>query len=406
MENLNSMKKHQAFIFLFLSVFHFNCLADFGGYNQSNTILIETEDYIVFHYHDYTYRRESEQFNVWITGKDAIFNDSLNTYSFIVLMDKKSRDTIFRKPCPALTDLLISENGKYIIGLSKIKYSNPYHLVIYDMKGELIFKKEFNVIERKLSPSELTNLVIKFPQSFSKLIDLGSISISNNYFYIDYLDITIRRDSILYNYLRNLNYDMNHSFPHMGASVSNWVNWYNLDSPVVEIVENSNGIEKIIILDDEGIMRPIIFANESLTLEYFEKTGLIDENFINSIPKATNEIKYKNFRKEPSPYLQFGNLTYYYATIDEFCKQDSLRFISGSDSFPIASFSILVLYKNGHKSFKNNGAAISNEIIDEIRKIDIVYQIYFEGVYIYFNNNGEQIQKRIASNICYDIIKY
>lgn len=63
-----------------------------------------------------------------------------NDYAFIECLDKKTRKVVFKQPTPALTHLIISPNEQFVVGVSDIKALNPYHLVVFNLKGQLIKK--------------------------------------------------------------------------------------------------------------------------------------------------------------------------------------------------------------------------------------------------------------------------
>lgn len=108
--------------------------ADAFAYNLQKEITIQRNEYQLLHYHDWSVR-----FSEW---KTSVFDES-NKYSRLILKLANGK-TVFDVPVPALTKLWISSDMKYMVGLSAIKYLNPYHLVIFDSSGKLLFKKSIN----------------------------------------------------------------------------------------------------------------------------------------------------------------------------------------------------------------------------------------------------------------------
>lgn len=99
-----------------------------------------------------------------------------NTFSTLCVRDSASGTELFRRPVPALTHLWIDPASKYIVGLSKVKLDNPYHLVVFNRQGE-------RLLERSLLRS---------------------------------------------------------GWPHASESVSNWIHWYKQPAPKIELVEGKD----------------------------------------------------------------------------------------------------------------------------------------------------------------------
>ena len=61
-----------------------------------------------------------------------------------------------------MTSIYISADEKYIVGISTIKLDNPYQLVIFSTRGELLKKRHIASEEAKLTQKEFNLFKKKF----------------------------------------------------------------------------------------------------------------------------------------------------------------------------------------------------------------------------------------------------
>ncbi|UOD30375.1 hypothetical protein INH39_01040 [Massilia violaceinigra] len=145
--------------------------ADSIGYQDVVELTAKSAALRVEHYHDWSDATRPARFKMMTTGEDPF--SAANTFSTLRVLDNKSGAELFRRPVPALTYLWIDPASKYIVGVSQVKRDNPYHLVVFNKKGE-------RLLERSL-------LGTKWPETFE--------------------------------------------------SVTNWIYWYKQPSPRIELVE-------------------------------------------------------------------------------------------------------------------------------------------------------------------------
>jgi len=129
------------FCLVFISQYSFS---DGIRYNKKVNINIESDNYIINHYHDWTWQ---------------------NTSGYIECIDKLTNESIFHVTSPALTKLFISDDEKYIVGLSNIKVDNPYHAVILDISGKYILQKHVSKIGVKNYRQSITNYVFWYNEN-------------------------------------------------------------------------------------------------------------------------------------------------------------------------------------------------------------------------------------------------
>jgi hypothetical protein len=97
--------------------------ADSVAYSGKKNIEMNTKNYIIIHKHDWS---------IAIQNYSSIdpFSDR-NTYSYIECINKITKEVVFHAPCPALTYISISDDEKYVVGISNIMIDNPYQLSLF-----------------------------------------------------------------------------------------------------------------------------------------------------------------------------------------------------------------------------------------------------------------------------------
>jgi hypothetical protein len=114
------------------------CLADKIGYNEIVDFGIESKNYIIRHYHNWSDSTSEQRWKMMSSGKNPFTGK--NNYSFVECTDKRTGQVTFRVPMPAFTIIEIDSSEKYIVCISKIKLMNPYQFVLLNIKGEILKK--------------------------------------------------------------------------------------------------------------------------------------------------------------------------------------------------------------------------------------------------------------------------
>jgi len=222
-------------------------IADVTGYNRTLNLRIESDNFIVIHFHDWTSKTKDSRYKMISTNQDPFTNE--NNYAYIVCIDKKTRDTIFKKPCPALTRIEISPDEKYIIGISKVLLWNPYHLVIYDTRGKLAKKRNISDQEAKLSANDLLTFKEKYLSQYHFLDSIKRVYKINDYYFIDFSSMGMP-DKLgeawryLFKYI-----SPNHLSKNFSESVTNWVFWFNEEAPDIKFIYVNSKLFSVSILD-------------------------------------------------------------------------------------------------------------------------------------------------------------
>ena len=234
-------------ILVFLSL-SFTAKADPFAYNGKVLITAESENFIANHYHNWTSDTEDELYEMITTDQNP-FNEK-NNYGYIELLDKKTGKLIFKKPSTALTKIIISENEKHIVGISNIMVWNPYQLVVYDINGILIKKRNFSSEESKLTLAQYDEFSIEFPKECEDLTDFTYFK--DGFVYIDFLRMNMpKKLGNAWDYL--IDYTApNHVTPNISETTTNYVYWFSEKNPEIKLNYNNENLISIKINDPEN----------------------------------------------------------------------------------------------------------------------------------------------------------
>lgn len=369
-----------------------NAFADISSYRATRAFKETTKNFVITHYHDYSYRKENERRNIFSYGPNAIFSDSLNSYSYILAISKTSGDTLFKKPCPPLTKIVVSKDEKYIIGLSEIKLNNPYELVIFDTTGNLLYKRNIGGLKFELTEENLKQLIQLFPKSFQLLMIDEAIVFEDEKWQISPSYRSIR-DTSLRSFLLKLPMQFNDNiFIRKSESVTNFIYWFDNKNPAVTIIEKKGKINQINITDNEKIPRSIKVNHTVFNRDYFIKNGYIDDKFPRKLPHMNVSSEMNKEKGENFFYFQIGNLNEYYSNLETFLKQDKLQFIDPDKTMvcAILSFSIYALYDDTcNLSFKIQGDRISDDLKTQLKEVKNVEKLFFEDIKVFFEEPPE-----------------
>ena len=239
------MQKRLLLILILISI---KVNADPIAYSDSLRLEIESENYIVIHFHDWTEQTRDARFKMISTNQDPFTNK--NNYAYLAVIDKSTCDTIFKKPTPALTHIQISKNEKYVVGISNIMVWNPFQLVVFNMDGKLVKSRHFSSEEAKLDKSDFEFFRENFPKQYDLLKKKNRIYSYNKFYYIDFLSSRMPEylgDST-WNYLSQ-HLALNHLTGNIRESTTNWIDWYNKNSPGMKFNYSNESLNSLKIMD-------------------------------------------------------------------------------------------------------------------------------------------------------------
>ncbi len=219
--------------------------ADMIGYSSTLTLKIKSKNFIIVHYHDWTVKTNDTRFKMITTDQNPFTKD--NNYAFIECINRKTGKVIFKKPCPALTKIEISNDERYIIGISKIMLWNPYQLVVYSTNGNLIKARHIESEEAKLTLKECTEFKKRFNNQYQYLDSVNSIYNGSNFVYIDFMNMPEKLGKA-WDFLLNHSCN-NHLSDNFSESVTNWIFWFDEKNPGIHINYKKNNLHSISLLD-------------------------------------------------------------------------------------------------------------------------------------------------------------
>ncbi|MEQ8474102.1 MAG: hypothetical protein RIC35_23100 [Marinoscillum sp.] len=177
---------------------------------------------------------------------------SENDYAYVMAIDKSSNDTIFKSPSPALTELFISEDEQFFVGISNIMLWNPYQIVAYDCKGHLLFSKHIADSEAKLDSTSFKEFTKSYPNKYKLLDSLDRIDFVNNYYFIDFLSSDMpNKLGKAWDYLFQFE-SPNHLSDSFSETTTNYVYWYREESPELKIKVTDDALKSVSLLDPSG----------------------------------------------------------------------------------------------------------------------------------------------------------
>jgi hypothetical protein len=84
-----------------------------------------------------------------------------------ILQVFRRSDRLFCTAVPALTHIWLSPDEKYVVGLSNIMHDNPFQLIVYSTKGELLFQRAIDCRELDIEGcrTSITNSIYWFHET-------------------------------------------------------------------------------------------------------------------------------------------------------------------------------------------------------------------------------------------------
>lgn len=219
--------------------------ADIIGYSSTLRLKIRSKNFIIVHYHDWTDKTKDARFKMITTDQNPFTKD--NDYAFIECTNRKTGKVVFKKPCPALTKIEISNDERYITGISKVMLWNPYQLVVYSTNGDLIKARHIESEEAKLTPKEYAVFKKKFNSQHLFLKSVNRIYKGNNLVYVDFMDMPAKLGEA-WNFLLKYS-SSNYLSDNFSESVTNWVFWFYERNPGIRFNYTKNNLYSISLLD-------------------------------------------------------------------------------------------------------------------------------------------------------------
>jgi hypothetical protein len=228
--------------------------ADGVGYDGKVSFSARTDKLLVKHSHDWSQNTEKERWNRFVLSPLPLTMP--NSFSSIAAFDARSRAKIFESPSPALTQIWISPDSHYILGLSNIKVWNPYQAVLWDAKGNLLSAWHISAVEACMSPEEFAGLLAEYPAVVTMARE-HSVTKEDSVFLGDtvFLDVVSPISIVLGRKglgKHLLHYCKSHHADDIHWSVTNSVWWYDEKKPAPKLIFKGNELVGISIRSISG----------------------------------------------------------------------------------------------------------------------------------------------------------
>lgn len=130
----------------------------------------------------YTFHRTINLHNKFFNMGDTVFNDSLNIYSKLRITKEDYKD-IWISTIP-IDNVIIDDVHELILCLSRTNVS-PYHIVLYNFDGEILFKKYISDFHIKLDTASFIQFKDSFPEFYKYAFNHNQISFFDKFYYVD-----------------------------------------------------------------------------------------------------------------------------------------------------------------------------------------------------------------------------
>jgi hypothetical protein len=231
--------------------------ADRAAYGGTRDIVAQGSTIVVRHHHDWS--RVPMTNEGWRMKYSAATPLGVDEEVSNLKIYSSEGAVIDQVPSPPLTYLEISDDDRYVIGLSNIKHLNSTQLVVFDSKGELLLRRRISAQVFCFDVAGYQALKNKHREAFEDLARYSQQTYES-YGWRDgdrvYLDI---RGGIREQYWAPLWDEVFPALcdsplsPNFGESVTNSIRWYHSFDPRPRVVESDGRPLEIRLRDPEGI---------------------------------------------------------------------------------------------------------------------------------------------------------
>lgn len=200
------------------------------GYGGLHDCSAKRDGFVFRHVHDWSWPDIDKLLDKHGGDPKAIFSKD-NTFSFVELVNPNGK-RLFRGPSPALTHLWISPDAEYLVGISNVKLSNPYQLVVWRSDGSLVHARHVSFKVAKMTKSDRIEFIRRFPSVEAVVRDDYFVHESTVYLAYWHLWWALPKDAR--DYLEDLRVP-NPFAKDMSESVTNWVWWFDGQDPAINL---------------------------------------------------------------------------------------------------------------------------------------------------------------------------
>jgi|GEM_PF-3811060 len=379
------MKKNLIFILLFLGISLLGHSFSWPS-NSVRVIHFDTLGLEILHYHHISDIYRYQKAKGLEQGSNFYFNDSLNTESWICVKNKDSGHVLFRTACSTFTHIIVLENGKYIVGLSNLKESR-FNSVVFNAKGEVLFKKKVTSFEYVMSDEGLKALAETYPCEFLKLIEFNDLSRQDSVwcaapslFSWDYEDFSSFMDSL----------GLSNHFMLSGTLTTGGYNrWFNEENIQIKVKENGTELTEFSILNKENNFRKFNFSDSQFSPFYFINRGFLELTFPEEDCPADSVSEFLVKRYEDYYQIQIGAISDRLASKSQVLAESHVLIDSKNKAhgLELASCELILVYEeDGESKFQeyyiDDSGLIPNRFHQDLRNFSDVKFIGVENIQI------------------------
>jgi len=238
--------------------------ADRAPYRRQHDLFARGDQLTVRHHHDWSQVPTTDRGMSLHYTTETPFGVELETSNLGFYSSRG--DLITRVPSPPLTFLGISADGKYVIGLSNIKYLNLTQLVVFNSLGELLLRRRISPSGYCVDVPTYQELRIKHSQAFSDLDEFANYTRGLYEWRVAdsvYLDFGVLMPgqpwTALVKELRPTRCDSPLS-ENFSQSITNLIFWYHKADPRPRVIESAGQPVQIRLRDPKGIEFGVSFS--------------------------------------------------------------------------------------------------------------------------------------------------
>ncbi|HYF37891.1 MAG TPA: hypothetical protein VD994_21490 [Prosthecobacter sp.] len=207
-------------------------LADGTGYSGYHEASATRGSLTVRHSHDWSSKKVHSLFQD--LSHHEKFLTAANDFASTELRDGST--VLFKRPSPALTQVWISPDGQFVVGLSSVMLHNPYQLVIWKRDGTLLHREHIASEVAKLSSEQRREFARRFPKA-EKFLAPRYFTV-RGLLYLDYsiLGVPNQIGTAAWEFL----YPLRTPHPYSGdfsESVTNSVYWFHPKNPKIALLQ-------------------------------------------------------------------------------------------------------------------------------------------------------------------------
>lgn len=205
----------------------------------------------------YTLERTNSLKGNFFRKDDLVFDDSVNKVSKLFIIHEHNKvDSVSTIP---IDNIIIDDSKQLILCLSRAEVS-PYHIVLYDFHGRLLFRKKISPFELVLDSTDFIKFRTSFNDFYRYAIAHNEIMIVDNLYFIDlnyWHQLTEnQKESIKYNnWLKSSRFfDV---YPEridgiLPIELSKYAGFYSQTDPFYEFEMRDSSVIGIILNDEYG----------------------------------------------------------------------------------------------------------------------------------------------------------